>query len=64
MAEAIPILIGTLLFRLEEEFHGKLQDASSLLVGHFPKVGIGLSKLLRHRILLEVEIQVTAVERP
>ena len=64
MAEAIPFLVETLLFRLKEELHSKLHDASSLLVGHFPEVGIDLSKLLRHRILLKVEIQVTTVERP
>jgi hypothetical protein len=43
MAEAIPFLVETLLFRLEVELHGKLHDASSLLLGHFAEVRTGLS---------------------
>src|SRR5258708_3210167 len=51
-------------FCLEGELHGKLHDASSLLLGHFAEVRIGLSNLLSRRILNEIEIQVAAIERP
>src|SRR5271169_6121428 len=45
--------------KLEEELHGKLQNASSLLLRRISEIAIGLGKRLRHRILLELQGQVT-----
>src|SRR5712664_3863610 len=56
-------LLETFLFRLEEELRGKFKDTSPLLLGHFAKVRIGLSQLLRYRVLHEVEVEVAAVKR-
>jgi hypothetical protein len=51
------------LVGLEEELHGELDNASSLLFGGYAKVVIRLSKLLGYGVLHKVQVQVAAVER-
>ena len=63
MAEAIPFLSNLLGLSLEVELHGKFDNAIALFFGRYAEVGIGLSELLRDRVLNEVQVQVAAVER-
>ena len=48
--------------RLEEELRLELDNALSLLLSSLPEIGVCLREFTRHRILLVLQSEVSAVE--